>query len=192
MTLYTLALFAHILGAFGLMAALTIEATALRGMRSASTAEQALGSMLILRMVRVLAPASLAVILVMGLYLTASNWGWQGWIVGGLVALLLVGVVGGALTGRRIARLGPAVGRASGPLSTELRRLLRDPVLVLSSRIRIGLVLATLFLMSVKPAAIWVPVVLAIGIAAGAAIAQLEVRRAPATPHPALSPEGRG
>lgn len=178
MTLYTLALFLHILGAFGLIAALAIEAMALHGMRSASTAEQALASMVNLRTVRVLAPASLAVILVMGLYLMASNWGWQGWIVGGLVALLLVGVVGGALTGARIARLGPAVGRASGPLAPALHQMLRDPVLVLSSRIRIGLVLATLFLMSVKPSAVWVPVVLAVGVAAGAVLS--------------LSPLGRG
>lgn len=177
MTLYPLALFLHIAAAFGLMAALAIETTALRGMRSARTAEQALGAMVTLRTVRVLAPASLAIILVMGLYLMASSWGWQGWIVGGLVALLLVGAVGGALTGRRIARLGPAVGRTSGPLSNELRRLLADPALVLSSRVRIGLVLATLFLMSVKPAAVWVPVVLAVGAAIGAAVAQFEVRR---------------
>ena len=177
MTLYTLALFLHILGAFGLIAALAIETMALRGMRSAATAEQALGSMVMLRTVRVLAPASLALILVLGLYLMASNWGWQAWVIGGLIAFLLVGVIGGALTGTRIARLGPAVGRASGPLSHELRRMLRDPMLVQSSRIRIGLVLATLFLMSVKPGGLWAAIVLLLGVAFGAAAAQLEVRR---------------
>jgi hypothetical protein len=177
MTSYTFALFLHILGGFGLIAALAIEATALRGMRSAPTAEQALGWMVMMRTVRILAPASLALILVMGLYLMASAWGWRAWIVGGLVALLLVGVVGGALTGTRMARLGPAVGRASGPLSNDLRQMLRDPVLVLSSRVRIGLVLATLFLMSVKPASVWVLVVLAAAVLIGAAVAQLEIRR---------------
>lgn len=178
MTLYTLALFLHILGAFGLIAALAIETMALRGMRSAATAEQALASMGMLRTVRVLAPASLAVILVMGLYLMASTWGWQAWISGGLVALLLVGAIGGVLTGTRIARLGPAVGRASGPLSNGLSQMLRDPLLVLSSRVRIGLVVATLFLMSVKPAAVWVLVVLVAGAGIGAAVAQVEVRGA--------------
>ena len=179
MTLYTLALFLHILGAFGLIAALAIEAMALRGMRLAATAEQGLASMGMLRTVRVLAPASLALILVMGLYLMASSWGWQAWISGGLVALLLVGAIGGVLTGARIARLGPAVGRASGPLSDDLRERLQDPVLLLSSRIRIGLVLATLFLMSVKPASIWVPLVLLAGAGVGAVVAQLEARRSP-------------
>src|SRR5438270_8031001 len=94
MTLDGLALFFHILGAFGLMAALAVEDVVLRGLRGARTGEQARSWLSAMRAVRLVAPASIALILVMGLYLMLAAWGWRGWIVSGLVALLLVGLIG--------------------------------------------------------------------------------------------------
>jgi hypothetical protein len=177
MSIYGIALFLHILGAFGLIAALAIEDTVLRGLRRAVTAEEARSWPGAMRALRLLAPASIALILVMGLYLTATTWGWRGWIVSGLAALLLVGVIGGMLTGTRMARIGPAVGGAQGPLSNDLRRLVHDPMLLISARLRTGLVVGTLFLMSVKPSAAWSLLVLVVAAAAGFGIGQLEVRR---------------
>ncbi|TMD43582.1 MAG: hypothetical protein E6I88_01070 [Chloroflexi bacterium] len=177
MSIYSVALFFHILGAFGLMAALAVEDSALRGLRRATTGEQARTWLGAMRTLRVVAPASIALILVMGLYLTAAAWGWTGWIVSGLGALLLVGIIGGALTGRRMIRIGPAVGRAQGALSDDLRQMVLDPVLLVSARVRAGLVLGTLFLMSVKPSAAGSLVVLVIAVALGIAVSQVETRR---------------
>jgi hypothetical protein len=130
-----------------------------------------------MRALRIMAPASIALILLMGLYLMAVAWGWKGWIATGLTGLLLIGLIGGLLTGTRMARLGPAVGRAEGPLTEELRRALRDPVLVISSRVRIGLVLGVLYLMSVKPSTLISIVVLVIAVALAAIVSQIQARR---------------
>ncbi|TME53795.1 MAG: hypothetical protein E6I60_08495 [Chloroflexi bacterium] len=148
---YHLVLFLHILGAFGLIAALTFEAIGLRGLRRATQREDALMWLGLSRTVQRLAPASLGVILVTGLYMTATSWGARGWILVALAGLVAVAVIGGLLTGVRMARLGPAVGRASSPLSNELRSALRDPTLLTSIRVRLALVIGIAFLMSVKP-----------------------------------------
>jgi hypothetical protein len=148
---YPLALFVHILGAFGLIAALTFEAVGLRGLRRAVRREDALISLGLSRVVQRLAPTSLGLILVTGLYMMVTSWGARGWILVALGGLVAFGAIGGLLTGVRMARIGPAVGRASGPLSDELRGALRDPILLTSFRIRLSIVIGIAFLMSVKP-----------------------------------------
>ena len=173
MPIYQLALFVHIVVAFGIIASVAIDALAVNGMRSAETAEQARPWLFTFRSLRILGPLSLGLTVVMGLYLMASSWGWRGWITGGLVGLVAIGAIGGLLTGTRMARIGPAVGPAQGRLTDEMRRLLGDPVLVLSSRLRIALVLGVLFLMSVKPSTAGSIVVLVIAIGLGAAVTPL-------------------
>jgi hypothetical protein len=177
MALYPYALFLHILGAFGLIAALGIETMSLRGLRRAVTAEQAHPWLAGMRLLRILGPASIALIFVMGLYLTATAWGWRGWIVTGLAGLALVALIGALLTGTRMVRLGPAIGRAQGPLSGELRGMLQDPMLLLSSRLRIGLVLGVLYLMSVKPSTVISILVLVIATALAIVASRIEERR---------------
>jgi len=133
---YPLVLFLHILGAFGLIAALTLEAIGVRGLRGAVRTDDALMWFGISRgLVLRLAPASLGLILVTGLYMTATAWGPKGWILVALASLVLLGVIGALGTGIQMARVGPALGQASaGPLSDHLRRALRDPILLTSLR----------------------------------------------------------
>ncbi len=176
--LYPLALFLHILGAFGLIAAITLEAIGLRGLRRAVRSGDArmwlgISRGLVLR----LAPASLGLILVTGLYMTATTWGPRGWILVALASLVLLAVVGALGTGIRMARIGPAVGRASGPLSDELKARLRDPLLVTSIRTRLALVLGIVFLMTVKPSAVASLVVIAIAGVIGVLAGQIPSRR---------------
>ena len=84
---YHLVLFLHILGAFGLIAALTFEVIGLRGLRQATQREDALMWLGLSRMVQRLVPASLGVIVLTGLYMTApagaagagSSWPWPAW-----------------------------------------------------------------------------------------------------------------
>src|ERR1700680_1880392 len=118
---YSLALFLHVLGAFGLIAALTFEAIGLRGLRRAVRREDALTWLGLSRVVQRLAPTSLGLILVTGLSLMVASWGAKGWILVALASLVAFGAIGGLLTGVRMARIGPAVGRASGSFSDELR-----------------------------------------------------------------------
>jgi hypothetical protein len=176
MNLYNLALFIHILGAFGLVAALAVESIALRGLGAAREVEGARPWLGAMRTLRILTPASLAVILVMGLYLMASAWGGKGWILMALAGLVLIGAIGGVLTGTRMAKIGPALERASGPLSPDLMRMLRDPALVISLTVRMALVVGILFLMSIKPSLLLSLVVLAIAAGLGLLASQLGSR----------------
>jgi len=165
---YQVALYFHILGAFGLIAAITVEAIGLRGLRGSTRADHALMWLGISRgIVMRLAPASLGVILLSGLYMTATTWGPRGWILTALASLVLLAVVGAFGTGMRMSRIGPAIGRAPGPLSDEVRSRLRDPILLTSLLVRSAIVLAIALLMTVKPSGVaaLVIVVLAIGIA---------------------------
>ncbi len=148
---YYLALFLHVLGAFGLIAALTFEAIGLRGLRRAVRREDALIWLGLSRVVQRLAPTSLGLIIVTGFYMMVASWGARGWILVALASLVAFGTIGGLLTGVRMARLGPAVGRASGTLSDEVRGALRDPILLTSLRVRLSIVIGIAFLMSVKP-----------------------------------------
>ena len=84
-----------------------------------------------------------------------------------LASLVALAVIGGLLTGVRMARLGPAVGRASSPLSNELRSALRDPTLLTSIRVRLGIVIGIAFLMSVKPSLVISLMVIVLAAAIG-------------------------
>src|SRR5260370_8103642 len=149
---YHVALYLHILGAFGLSAAIPVEAIGLRGLRGATRSDEALMWLGISRgIVMRLAPASLGLILVTGLYMMATTWGARGWILAALASLMLLAIVGAFGTGLRMAGIGPAVGRAQGPLSDELRSTLHDPILLTSVWVRSALVLGIALLMTLKP-----------------------------------------
>jgi hypothetical protein len=175
--LYQLALFLHIIGGFGLIAAITVEAIGLRGLRRAAHRTDALVWLGISRgIVMRLAPASLGLILVTGLYMVATAWGPRGWILVALASLLLLGVIGAFGTGLRMARIGPAVGRSPGPLSDELRKTLRDPILLMSLRVRLAMVLGVVFLMTIKPSTVASLVVIVLAVAVGLLAGRLAAR----------------
>jgi hypothetical protein len=175
---YQLALFLHIIGAFGLVAAITVEAIGLRGLRRATRSDDALVWLRLSRsIVMRLTPASLVLILVSGLYMVATAWGPRGWILVALGSLVLLGVIGALGTGRRMARIGPAVGRTQGPLSDELRMKARDPILLLSLRVRLAMVLGIAFLMTLKPSLVASLVVIVLAIALGLLAGQIPARR---------------
>ena len=74
--LYQFALFLHIIGGFGLMAAITVETIGLRGLRQATQRTDALVWLGLSRsIVMRLTPSSLGLILVSGLYMVATVWG---------------------------------------------------------------------------------------------------------------------
>lgn len=121
MTLYSIALFLHIVGALLLFVLLTIEGISLRQGFMAARLNRALG------------PISALAILVPGLYMSVSPWGWRGWIVAGLAAWVLI-AVGGAVTG---------INRLAGRWNTRTAAA--------SWSIRVGLALGAVFIMTVKP-----------------------------------------
>src|SRR6266498_5345349 len=144
MTDYAIALFLHIVGALGLFVALGLEWTSLLLLRRATTSEQVRERMRIASGVRGVSGAALATLLVSGVYLTATVWGGVAWIGVALGAMVLMALLGAALSGPRLAAIGRAVEHGSlAPLP--------DPLLWVSIQIRLAVALGIVFLMTVKP-----------------------------------------
>jgi hypothetical protein len=121
MSLYSISLFLHIVGAVLLFVLLTVEGVSLRqGFMAA-------------RLNRILGPISAVTILIPGIYMVASEWGLKGWVVVGIAAWVLIAVAGAA-TG---------ISLLAGRL--DLRTA------AFSWAIRVGVALAVVFIMTVKP-----------------------------------------
>ncbi len=146
--------FVHVLGGMVLFAAIGIEAAALGALRRAGTPAEALGWLGVLRLpARLGGPAMLAT-LASGIWMMATAWGHQPWIVAAFVALVAMGAAGGAVTGGRTRRLGEALATETGEeLSGPFRSLLAARALPASLRIRIALGVGIVGLMTVKPGA---------------------------------------
>ena len=147
MTLYSVALFLHIVGALVLFALLTIEGIALRqGFMAA-------------RLNRVLGPISAVTILIPGFYMVVVQWGWNGWIVVGVASWVLIAVAGAA-TG---------IGLLAGRLNIRTAAL--------SWSARVGMALSVVFIMTVKPDLIPSLIVVVAGGVLGAAAGSAAVSR---------------
>ena len=116
-SLYTAALFLHVVGALLLMATLTVEGIALWQIRRAPTVERVRDSAAIASVTRQVGPASAVGILLPGLYMTATTWGFIPWIGTSLIAWLVVGALG-AVNSIRLGSLGRAVAAGGGRFST--------------------------------------------------------------------------
>lgn len=148
--LYSLALFFHVLAAIGMFAALGIEWTTLRNLARATSGEEArdwLGHFAILRR---LYPLSFVTILVTGVYMMTLAWGGEPWIAVGLLGMLALPAIAGVMTARRVRRIGPELGE-SVELDGSLKARLADSALQRSHRLRAGLAVGIVFLMTVKP-----------------------------------------
>lgn len=188
MSLYTIAVFLHVVGALGLFAALGLEWAGLRGVRRSVTIDHVRQWIWLLGSLGRLAGPSALTILVTGIYVSATTWGRQPWIGLGLVGLALIGAIGPGLTGRRIRAIARSLPVEDGPLPSPLLRRAHDPVLILSASLRTALALGVVFLMTAKPgsALSLTAMVVSLAIGAGAGVvAWLGVVR-----QPALSPRG--
>jgi len=168
---YDAAHFLHVVGALGLTAAFGVEAVGLVGLRRATGADEALLWLRSRRWVLLIGPTSIGLVLATGIYLTVAEWGADAWILVSLASLVALAGIGGFLTGMPMARLTPAVERASGPLSEELRRGLQTPLLTISIMTRIAITVGIVLLMVLKPALLTslltIALAVGIGVAAG-------------------------
>ena len=140
MNFYSIALFAHIVGALLIFVLLTVEGLGLRfGFASAP-------------LNRVIGPVSAFLIFVPGLYIMWAQWGFQGWIVVGITTYVLI-AIGGAFTG-----------------VSAMRGRMNSSVATLSWLIRIGMALAVVFDMTVKPGLPGATLAVLVGVLAGAAV----------------------
>ncbi len=141
-------LFLHVLSAMALFAALGAEALALAQVRRATDVAAARPVLGALAAGRRLGGVSLAVILLSGMYLATTYWHWKGaWMGLGFLGLALIGAIGSVVTGRIAGRLRTAV-ENGGQLATvyQAHAALRTSLVV-----RVGLLVAVAYLMTVKP-----------------------------------------
>jgi hypothetical protein len=152
MTIYSVVLFIHVVSAIGLFIALAAEGAILFRIRTAQSVEQVRFFIRAVQRLRIIAIPSFLGILVGGLYL-ASKWGGGTfWIPLALGATLLIMLIGGLLTGRRIARLKKVLSSTENDVSIKsLSAMTQDTALLLSYGLRAGLGLGIVFLMTTKP-----------------------------------------
>ncbi len=191
--LYSVVLFLHVVAALGLGAALGIEWTALPRLRSVTTLDAARPWAGALRPLRLLGGPGMLVLLVTGGYMMGNRWGSQPWIIVALVGLIVLGVLGGGIAGRRFRAIGAAL-RQSGPqLDPATRQLLADPALRVSLHMRTTLLIGIILLMTVRPGWVGSSVVLATAALAGLATGVRSSAREPVPQGsgPAASPADR-
>lgn len=167
MTLYSIALFVHIIGALLLGTAFTVEGIGVFRLRHATTSSQVREWEGITGLGRVFGPASVVAILASGLYMMVASWGWVPWIAVGLFAWALIAVLG-AVNG---IRLSGVVGRAT--IDEAAITALRSRSFVVSWMARVGIAVGVVFLMTNKPDLLWAVLAVLVAAAVGAALGAL-------------------
>jgi hypothetical protein len=171
MTLYTLALFLHVLGALILGAADAFLLLSLTRARRASTVgELRLWSGLAGETGRIM-PLAALLLLVPGVYLVFAAWGWTtAWIDVSLGALVLLALLGRVALGPRLAALhAGALQAASGPIPATLHQHRADRTLLAACSTSMALFLGVVFLMTNKPGLAGALVTVVVALVAGMA-----------------------
>lgn len=152
MNAYQFTLFLHFIFLTAAVVGAALAGYAALHRRSSETAADALWwGAFVRRVVRIFPLASVGLI-VTGGYMTHRAWSWSTpWISAGLAGLIVIMLLGAGVEGAR-DRTASAELRAAG-LSQRARRLLRDPI-AWSARVTTWtLVVAVIFVMTVKPSA---------------------------------------
>lgn len=154
MTLYAFLKLAHILGAIGSLALIALEAVALTRLRRAETASDVRTWIAVLSKPPLFGPIAFIVTIATGGWMMSTGWGAQPWIFATFAALGGMFVLGGAVSRRRVRRLGATLGTDSGSdASDAFLAIRRDRPLLVVNRLQIGIAVAIVALMSLKPGA---------------------------------------
>jgi hypothetical protein len=151
MTLYSIALFLHIVGALGFFAVLGLEWMSLSQLRRAITAEQVREWLSISTRVGRVAMLSMLTLFVSGVYMVVTVWGGIAWVLISLGSLVVLGVIATRLIGGRMAAIRQDITHEIGSLSPDLYHALHHPALWIAIQIRVAVALGIVFLMTVKP-----------------------------------------
>jgi hypothetical protein len=177
-TIYHVALFLHILGALLLAGAKAISYLALTRLRHADRVEglrvwAAIGA----GAARLMPPFAL-LILIPGVFMAWTAWGWATpWVDVSLATFLVMMFSGALLLNRRVFALRAAIaGTSDGPVPAALAARIASRGLWGLENTFTAVLLAVLFLMTVKPGLIGALAALGVALAAGA-LSTLGVRQ---------------
>ncbi len=170
---YTLALFAHILGAFGFLMSLGVWLFGIIAMRRASSVNQV---RVICRAIFLSDPLAVGGILLLaaaGLYMAFTSWGLEtGWVTVAIISFALMAPIGPLIVERRLHAI-ERVARQTpeGPLPAPLAAQIADPVMGTALQVLLALLLGIVSLMTVKPplggSALAMVLALLLGLASG-------------------------
>jgi hypothetical protein len=177
MNAYSIALFLHIVGAVGFFVALGLEWTGLWQIRSATTPQQVRGWMMILKSVRKVGFVSMLTTVMTGIYLMATVWGGEAWIIVTVGSLVLVIALAQVVTAPRMAAIGRALATEKVPLSQTFYSLTNHPLLWISIQTRAAITLGIIFLKIVKPDLVGSLITIGVAIVLGLASALPMPRR---------------
>jgi len=179
MSFYPIALFLHVSGAIGYFVGMGTWLFGLATIRRAQRVEQVRSLVQLVGLSGPLFGISVLLLLAAGLYMALTAWSLlTGWIMIGLISLVLLAPLGTALLEPRrrvidqLARKAP-----DGPLPEELERCIRDPILLAAPQALTALLLGVVFLMTTKPSLVGSIIVMAVALVLGLAWGLLIARQ---------------
>jgi hypothetical protein len=167
--MYQVALFVHVLGVLCLMGGHTLTHACLEVMRRAQQVEQVRDWIALATGLDTFMPLFTLAVLLPGIYMAWTAWGWATpWIDVSLTLFLTMMILGPVLLGRRFAALNKTVKTAvAGTIQAPLAAQIRDRALWTIENTFTSLLLAILFLMTVKPNLLGTGIVVSIGLVVG-------------------------
>ena len=182
---YAVALFLHLLAVLLAAVAASLTTFAAVRVRAAGSAEEAAQWIGVSEKTVRAFPVAVLGLLITGTYMTHQRWAWSvSWIDAALVGLTLLVVLGSGVQRSRAVALKREL--ASSGMSPRAQRLLRDPVAWTAKMVEITLVIAVVFVMTVKPTAAECVVSLVVAMVVGVIVA-VPLWRAPGVESAALA-----
>jgi hypothetical protein len=154
MSIYTIVLFVHIVGAIGYFLGIGMWLFILLGLRRAQRVEQVRALIHLNDLSGPFSGISALLLLAAGLYLALTAWSLlTGWILVALISLLLMVPTSAALIAPRRSAIVKQLDREapSAGISEALERHIDDPVLATVCTTVLTLLLGLVFLMTTKP-----------------------------------------
>jgi hypothetical protein len=151
MSYYSIALFLHIAGALGFFIVLGLEWIGVSQVRNAKLPEQAHAILETVKGADRLGAVSMMTTIVTGIYMMVTLWGWVAWMIVVLGALVLEIVLFVALTRPRMAAIEQVLATEKGSLSQTFHNLVNQPILWISIRTRVAIILGIVLLKIAKP-----------------------------------------
>jgi hypothetical protein len=153
MTLYTLALFTHIVGAIGTFIGVSVWLFAAMSLWRAQSVGQVRALSGLIQPSGVLAIVSILLLGVAGFYMAITVWGERAtWILVATISFLLLAPFGAFVIDPRLRALARAATAATdGPLPTAVAARTHDPLVGIGLSTYLGVLLGIVFLMTVKP-----------------------------------------
>ena len=181
MSIFSIALFLHIVGALGVSVALGLEWIGLSQIRRATVPDEIRAILRIVKSTTRFGFVSMFSTVITGLYMVLTALGWIPWILVVIGALVLVIVLTRVLTAPRMAAIGQALAMEKGSISQGFYNLLKDPILWISIQTRAAIVLGIIFLKIVKPGVggslLTVSVAIVLGVASRTTLAMATISR---------------